>query len=69
MKKIQITLGLIVIITLSSCRKDRNCECTSSSSGATYNQTYAIGNSKKKDAQTICSSYQSTYKWDSCVLK
>lgn len=69
MKIIKTTLMIAITLLIVSCRKNRTCECSSNLGGASYSGTYDIPNSKKKDAQTICNNYKSSYKWDACTLK
>lgn len=51
MKKLFIlATGLMFVLTLSSCKKDYECECTSS--GLTY--TYTLKDSKRSAAYAVC---------------
>lgn len=68
MKIIKTSLIIAITLLIVSCRKNRTCEC-SSSTGGSYSGTYDIPNSKKKDAQIICNNYKSSYKWETCTIK
>jgi hypothetical protein len=69
MKIIKTTLIIAITMLIVSCRKDRSCECSVSSGGASNSATYNIPNSKRKDAQIICNNYKSSYNWESCTIK
>lgn len=44
-----------ILLALTSCKKDWNCECTTTySDGSTSTFTVVIPNQKKKDAETAC---------------
>ncbi len=58
MKQTIVLTGLI-LISLSSCRKDRTCTCTDSS-GTTLGTANYI-NVKRSEANTFCSASQSQY--------
>ncbi len=57
MKNITLLAVTIVAITFASCKKERECVCTSTSSGATLVTTTKI-KSGKKDAESWCSALQ-----------
>ena len=63
MKK-AIFIGVIMMISLSSCVKTRVCVCNDTSGGST---TYTIPLKTKKNAKTICTGYQDSY-YTSCNL-
>lgn len=53
-------------LALSSCKKVYRCECKETSSDPTFTgDTYSFSTPKmkKKDAETHCSSLESTYTW------
>jgi hypothetical protein len=50
MKKLVLAVAALGLISLTSCKKDRTCKCTSS----TINQDYPLLKSTKKDATTAC---------------
>ncbi|MGZ3931532.1 MAG: hypothetical protein ACXVP0_09280 [Bacteroidia bacterium] len=57
MKKIVLLLSVAVVCSLTSCKKDRVCECTSSSTapGSTSTVTdVTLVKAKKSDAKRIC---------------
>ena len=58
MKKV-LVVGALAVFALASCTKDYTCACKFSD-GATMN--IAITKAKKKDAESSCSSAETTYK-------
>lgn len=55
MKKTILFVSIISGISLASCKKDRVCECTStSSSGSLTTSTTTIKKIKKSEAKTLC---------------
>jgi hypothetical protein len=59
MKKI-ILLVAVLVLTITSCRKDRTCTCTDTSNEPGYVSTTSVqtyGSAKKKDAKNACQSY------------
>ena len=57
MKKITILASALTAIFLVSCKKDRVCECTNtSSSGGTNTYKVTYYDAKKKDARLLCTS-------------
>ena len=80
MKKIIVILASLSLMMLVSCKKDRVCECTDSSTEpgtTTQTYSYTILESNKKNAAANCFSYSydytsngSTYKeTTTCKLK
>lgn len=80
MKKGFLFLGSALVISLSlmSCKKDWVCSCTTTTTGAingTFNADTTLVDLKKNDAESKCSSFESSgsvmgYTWDSnCALK
>jgi len=69
MKKgtILFSLILLVVVVLSSCKKDWTCMCspTPQSNDADY---YAILNETKKNAENICYLKGFEYGYDACSL-
>lgn len=71
MKKILMigSLGVFGVVALASCKKDYVCECDVDGS----NIDVAIKDAKKKDAEDICDSAETTYSSGgasaSCTLK
>lgn len=62
MKK-ALFIATIGAISLASCKKDRTCTCTSSSTvpgSVTSTQVYTITEAKKSDAKKICITSTST---------
>jgi len=58
MKKV-LVVGTLAVFALASCKKDYTCACKFSNS-ATLN--IDISKAKKKDAESACSSAETTYK-------
>jgi hypothetical protein len=57
MKKIVLLLSVVVVCSLTSCKKDRVCECTTSSnapSSTSTTQDITIVKVKKSDAARAC---------------
>jgi len=69
MKKMTLLAAVVVAVSFASCKKERTCECNVTNGGVAYNKTYDLGKTKKKDAQTVCDSYKTTYSWESCTVK
>jgi hypothetical protein len=67
MKKILIVTACLGLISLSSCKKDRVCECTNTYTNSNGNVTtdpvanVTYKDVKKGDAKTICQKSTSTY--------
>ena len=53
MKKV-ILLAAVITMSLSSCKKDYNCECTTTSSAGTTTTTEKTGKMSLSDATTKC---------------
>lgn len=65
MKKVSGLLVIaIVLATFSSCKKNYNCVCTSTSGGQ---NTTILANQKHRDAKNNCAAMTTTYK--SCALQ
>lgn len=64
-------LSAVVLMALSSCRKDRTCTCTDSNGTTLGTATYI--NVKKSEAKTFCSAnqtqYQATDPGASCTVR
>ena len=63
MKKNIFTVGalLVLVTTLASCRKDRECECSfDDGMGGRASQTFLI-KSYKNDASAACVTYEKNY--------
>jgi hypothetical protein len=80
MKKSLFVIAIAVIGFTSSCKKDRVCECTYSSTAPGYQSStssYTILDARKKDAKVSCLSVSQTYTVngttitdkDECTLK
>ncbi len=71
MKKITLLAVAFVAISLASCKKTHNCECTDyNSDGSVYvTVTYTQAKQTKSKAQETCDSYKTTLAWDKCELK
>lgn len=59
MKKVLFGALAIVLLGLTSCKKDYNCECTYQDTGnATFIENKTIKNSTLDDAKRTCDSYE-----------
>jgi hypothetical protein len=58
MKKI-FAIAVLGVITLSSCKKDYTCACTATDSSD--NISIAYKGVKKKDAESTCDTYSTSY--------
>jgi len=55
MKKITLLVGTFVVISFASCKKDRTCTCTyTSTSGTTSSTKTTYYKAKKKDVRDNC---------------
>jgi hypothetical protein len=67
-----IGLGLFITISVSSCIKSRNCECTTVYTDGSFpsKSTYTFTGTKQS-AQTLCdaNNYTSSYSITTCTLK
>ncbi len=64
MKKILLSLAVLVSLGVTSCKKDRTCECTYSSNESGYTASVVdvtIIDAKKKDAKKMCVKTTSEY--------
>lgn len=59
-KLLSIAVVSAALISLSSCKKDYTCECTSTSSESVLS-TLQIPDSKKSDAQSACDAWEAQY--------
>lgn len=61
MKKVMFGTLAIVLLGLTSCKKDYNCECTYQDTGnATITENKTIKNSTLDDAKKTCDGYETT---------
>jgi len=61
MKKLIFGVSAIVLLGLSSCKKDYDCECTYQDTGSTtITEHKTIKNSSLDDAKKTCDGYEST---------
>lgn len=63
MKKISLVFGIIAMISLSSCKKTRTCECVTFTNGVEepkIDNTFPIEESLKQDAINICNASDTT---------
>ena len=58
MKKITLLAVAFVALTAVSCKKDRICTCTTTSTGGTTTQKTTMYEVKKSDARENCIGYQ-----------
>ena len=56
MKKV-LLIGGLAMVALSSCKKTRSCECTTTYNGATTETAIPVEGTKS-DAKTACSAYE-----------
>jgi hypothetical protein len=60
MKKVFFGVSAIVLLGLTSCKKDYNCECTYQNTGnTTVTENKPIKNASLDDAKKTCDSYES----------
>ncbi|GAB4453728.1 MAG: hypothetical protein OHK0036_16820 [Bacteroidia bacterium] len=59
-KVVSIVSAVAVIATLSSCKKNWTCECTTNCGGTTATFSATSGKMKKKDAETWCNNGNET---------
>lgn len=59
MKKV-LFIAVIAGASLASCKKDRTCTCTTTSSGGTVTDVTVYHEARKKDARLFCIGSQST---------
>lgn len=61
MKKLIFGVSAIVLLGLSSCKKDYNCECTYQDTGnTTITENKTVKNSSLDDAKKTCDGYETT---------
>lgn len=59
MKKVIFGVSAIVLLGLSSCKKDYNCECTYQNTGSTtVTENKTIKNATLDDAKKTCDGYE-----------
>ena len=62
--------AILIALTVTSCKKDYNCECTYTSTNGTKTVTpHTLSNSKKSDAKAACAAIQTDNAGDVCTLK
>lgn len=67
MKKITFIFACLVIISFSSCKKDRVCECTNTNTNSSgtvttdLNQNTTYKDVKKHDAKSLCQKSSTVY--------
>lgn len=55
MKKVlSIAAASLVILGMSSCKKDYTCKCSGNFLGTAWEETYDLGKQKKSDAEDAC---------------
>lgn len=59
MKKV-LFIAVVAVASLASCKKDRTCTCTTTSSGVTTTEVTVIHEAKKGDARQMCYGTQTT---------
>lgn len=55
MKKIMLFIGAVVVLSLTSCRKDWTCKCVTESSNTTF---YVVPDASFNDADNTCNGYE-----------
>lgn len=61
MKTIFLTVAAVAALSLSSCKKDYTCECTTTSPAGTTSNSENTGKMKLSDAKTKCDEGDKTY--------
>ncbi len=60
MKKLVLGVSAMALLSLASCKKDYNCECTYQDTGnTTITENKTIKNATLSDAKKTCDSYES----------
>ncbi|MFK7755898.1 MAG: hypothetical protein AB8B53_03080 [Flavobacteriales bacterium] len=59
MKNLMLIAGAVFVLSLASCKKDYDCECTGSSFSADI--TYPLNDQKKSDAEDACDAFDTTF--------
>ncbi|AEA42661.1 hypothetical protein [Fluviicola taffensis] len=60
MKKLILGVSAIALLSLASCKKDYNCECTYQDTGSmTITENKTVKNSSLDDAKKTCDGYES----------
>ncbi|MGV3609733.1 MAG: hypothetical protein ACO1N0_02215 [Fluviicola sp.] len=60
MKKLVFGVSAIALLSLASCKKDYNCECTYQNTGSnTVSENKPIKNASLDDAKRTCDGYES----------
>lgn len=60
MKKVIFGISALALLSLASCKKDYNCECTYQDTGnATIIENKSIKNATLSDAKKTCDDYES----------
>lgn len=67
MKRITLFLGCVVVLALTSCRKDWSCKCTDNNSNTTF---YAVPDASFNDADNTCNDneYHAGPSYKNCSL-
>lgn len=67
MKKIALFLGCVVILALTSCRKDWSCKCTDDNSNTTF---YTVPDASFNDADNTCNNneYHDAFGYKNCSI-
>ncbi|MGV3609732.1 MAG: hypothetical protein ACO1N0_02210 [Fluviicola sp.] len=61
MKKLVLGFSAIALLSLASCKKDYNCECTYQNTGnTTIKEDKPINNATLKDAKNTCDDYETS---------
>ena len=60
MKKVTLFAVAVVALSLASCKKDRTCTCTSTTSGVTTTDVTVYHKVSKKNATSHCIGWQNT---------
>lgn len=59
MKKV-LFIAIVAVASLASCKKDRTCTCTTTTSGGTVTDVTVYHDVKKGDARQLCIGSQTT---------
>jgi len=65
MKNLLLIAGAVFVLSLASCKKDRDCECTG---GILPDQTFTYEDVNKDDAEEACDLQSTLWTGGSCEL-
>lgn len=67
MKKLGLFLGIVIVLAITSCRKDWTCKCTDDNSNTTY---HIIPDASFSDADNTCNGfeYHNSFGYNNCSI-